>query len=351
MPGNDRIYSSGFDIRHNGSPLGDDAAWRIEEISVEDELDAPAMFRITVNCTDFTTMSWKDINLETFNLGDEIKISMGINQNVAMMTGEITSLEPQFGESCTMEIRGFDRMHKLRFGTFRRSFAEMTDSDIVSSIVQEAGLTVKADSTSTVHPYVFQNNISNYEFLRRRASECGFEIMVDNKTFVFRQSQESSSPVVTLEYGLDLERLSISMKALTEGSSVEVRGWDVLNKTEISASATSGNELSLMKGSKSGFAMSGQAFSDSATVLSSTPVVDASHAETIAKAVYNARLREFLSAEGSTNGNPGIRAGKTIEIKGLGTKFSGVYYVVSSTHTISSRDGYSTTFKLRRTAV
>jgi uncharacterized protein len=351
MPDNDRIITAGFEIKLNGSDLKEDVLWRVEAVSVEDEINMPAMFRITISTTDFASVAWKDIDLETFKIGDEIKISMGVDKIMAMMIGEITTIEPQFGDSCIMELRGYDRMHRLRFGAFRRSFVEMTDSDIVSSVVQDAGLTAKADSTSTTHLYVFQNNINNYEFLLSRAKANGFEMFVDDKTFLFRESKESSSPDITLEYGLDIERFSARMTALTEGSEVEVRGWDMQKKEEITGSAKSGSEASLMKGSDSGFSLSENAFSASKISLIDNAVVDASHAEAIAKAVYNQKLKEFIFAEGKVTGHPAIRAGKTVEIKGVGPKFSGVYYIVASTHSIGSRDSFTTTFRMRRTAI
>jgi uncharacterized protein len=176
-------------------------------------------------------------------------------------------------------------------------------------------------------------------------------VAVEDRTFLFRRSQESSSPVMTLEYGLDFDRFSARMTALTEGSVVEVRGWDVKNKAEIISSAAGGSETSLMKEKSSGFAMSEKAFGPSPTSLVDAAVVDAAHAEALAKAAYNRRLKEFISAEGSISGNPGIRAGKTISIKGVGSKFSGVYYVVATTHAIDGRNGYATSFRMRRTAL
>ncbi len=44
---------------------------------------------------------------------------------------------------------------------------------------------------------------------------------------------------------------------------------------------------------------------------------------------------------------PGLRAGKRVSIVGLGTTFSGVYYLTSTTHTINE-GGYTVRFEARR---
>jgi len=48
---------------------------------------------------------------------------------------ETTSIEPSFGKGISaIEIRGYDRLHRLRFGKKRRTFTNMKDSDIISTI-------------------------------------------------------------------------------------------------------------------------------------------------------------------------------------------------------------------------
>jgi phage protein D len=55
----------------------------------------------------------------------------------------------------------------------------------------------------------------------------------------------------------------------------------------------------------------------------------------------------LIEANGETIGLPDLRAGRKVEIAGLGDRFSGIYYVMETTHTISE-SGYQTRFKARR---
>ncbi|MFQ5587142.1 MAG: phage late control D family protein [Thermodesulfobacteriota bacterium] len=351
MAEDNRLNIGKFTLLLNGTELTGELISAVEAVTIEDEINLPAMFTISFNIDDFFKGAWRGIDLETFKLGDEIQVMMGMDESEEMLIGEITALEPSFGQRSSMEIRGYDRLHRLRFGTYRRSFKDMKDSDIASTIASEADLSAEVDDTETVHPYVFQNNLSNFEFLTERAGLIDFEMFVDDKTFIFRKSQEDKTAELTLEYGIELESISLNLRTLTEGSEVEVRGWDVMNKEEITSSASAGSEKSVMGGEKTGYKLSETAFGASSIAIVDDVVIDSTAAEKMAKAKYNSMLRKFITGEGTTLGNPAIRAGKTLEIEGLGDRFSGTYYVVSSVHSYNSSDGYMTKFKVRRTGV
>ncbi len=347
----DNVVSvANFRLLLNGSELTDELMSAIEGISLEDEINLPAMFTIKFNIVDFLNGTWRGIDLDTFKPGDTVKVFLGIDSTVEMMTGEITSLDLTFANPSFMEIRGYDRLHRLRFGSKRRSFKDIKDSDIASSIASEIGLSSQVDDTATVHPYIFQNNQSNYEFLLERAKRIGYEMLVDDKTFIFRKSQEDKAPELTLEYDMDLESFSAQLRTLTEGSEVEVRGWDVKNKNEITSIASSGSETTTMDGKESGYKLSEDAFGESSVAVLDEAVIDSTDADTLAKARYNTMLKEFITGEGKCGGNPDIRAGKTIEIMGIGERFSGTYYVISTVHSIDD-EGYATTFKVRKTGI
>ncbi|MCX9024988.1 MAG: contractile injection system protein, VgrG/Pvc8 family [Candidatus Methanoperedens sp.] len=346
----DVINIANFKLLLNGSELSGELLSAVEGVTLEDEINLPAMFTFKFNTVDFFKGDWRGVDLKTFKVGDIVKISMGIDSTVEMITGEITALDYTFGDSSYVEVRGYDRLHRLRFGTMRRSFKDMKDSDIASKVASDVSLSPNVDDTGTIQPYIFQNNQTNYEFLLERANRIGYEMLVDDKKFIFRKSQEDKTPEVTLQYGIDLINFSARIQTLTEGSKIEVRGWNVKDKEELTSTATKGSEKSKMKGKESGFEMSEKAFTASAVSVVDDLIIDSKDAENIAKAKYNLNLQEFLTGEGICGGNPKIRAGKTIEIQGLGDRLSGTYYVASTVHSLSE-GAYTTTFRVRRTGV
>lgn len=351
MVDDNQLKVANFGVLLNGSELSGELLAAVERVEVEDDINLPVMFIIRINIVDFENGDWRGLDLETFKLGDEVKILMGIDEAVEMMTGEITALEPTFGGYSYMDIRGFDRLHKLRFGTYRRSFTEMKDSDVASSIASDAGLSSDAEDSGTTHQYLFQNNQTNYEFLLERAQRINYELFVNDKQLIFRKSQEDKSPELTLNFDADLDRFALRLKAITQGSKVEVRGWDMKKKEEITVSAEQGSENSKMDGLESGFGLSEAAFGGSSIALVDDALLDAKEGEDLAKAKYNVLLNGFIAGDGECTGNPGIRAGKTIAVTGIGERFEGTYYVTSSIHQFSFDHGYRTKFKVRRTGI
>ena len=96
------------------------------------------------------------------------------------------------------------------------------------------------------------------------------------------------------------------MRAVPEGGKVEVRGWNIKNKKEITATVggNAGRE-SLPK----------KITGETSDLISDEVVVDAADAENIARARYDAMLKNVITGEGKCCGNPDIRMGKIVEIK------------------------------------
>lgn len=339
-----------FKIEVDGSEISPETIAAVESVQFEEEINTASMFVIKLSTPDFYTGAWRFIDLESFSLGSEVKLYMGMDKLVPLIVGEITSLEPSFRVGLsTIEVRGYDRLHRLRFGRNRRTFVDMKDSEIASQIASERGLSSELKDTGTKHPYLFQNNQSDLEFLLYRAKRIRYEVFVNDKTLSFRPAGENDSVSMSLEYRVDIDDFSVKLSARYEGSEFEVKGWDFMKKEPLSAKAQKGNEISLMSAKESGMKMTNSAFGTFSSAVVDEYLVDTADAEKVAIARYNTQLVESVTGEGRCAGIPELRAGTTIEIKGVG-RFSGTYYVTATTHTIDD-SGYYTSFKVRRAGV
>jgi len=75
------------------------------------------------------------------------------------------------------------------------------------------------------------------------------------------------------------------------------------------------------------------------------PVATQAEADALAQALCNEIGAAFVQADGVCFGNPGVLAGATINLTGLGSKFSGQYLVTHSRHRYD-RNGYTTEFNV-----
>lgn len=340
-----------YTIELNGNKLSAELRAAVEGVTLEDEINLPALFSIQMNMVNSGSGMWRGIDLTTFKPGDKVKVSLGLDKVQPIISGEITSLDLNFSEHSLLDIRGYDLLHRLRMGTRSKVFLKKKDSDIAAEIAKEHGLTPVVDDTKTVYPYIFQNNQSNYEFLLERAAILDYEVYVDDKKLYYVKSRVQKAPELPeLTFKKDFERLNLELRSLTRGSKVKVRGWDVKEKKELEAEAKTGDETTKMGGKESGFELSSKALEQSPIAILAENLLDMSEAKALAAAAYNSRLRDFIAGEGMCWGNPLLRAGKTVKLQGLGDRFSGIYYIVSTVHKIDSK-GYTTTFKVKRTGI
>jgi phage protein D len=268
-----------------------------------------------------------------------------------MIVGEVTSLEPEFpeGEARAMKVHGYDLLHRFRRGRKTRSFVKMKDSDIASQIARELNLRTQVDDTQVTHEYVLQNNQTDIDFLLERARRIRYEVVIEDKTLRFRKAANDKGQVVSLEYGFTLRSFYPRLSTMQQVSEVVVQGWDPKTKKAIAGRARQGDELSKMNGSKLGFAISEQAFFKSETVIVDKPIYSEGEALQIAKGKFNDMTVAFITGEGLATGNTDIQAGQVIELKKLGKRFSGLYYVTSATHMVD-QTGYTTKFTVQRNA-
>ncbi len=96
--------------------------------------------------------------------------------------------------------------------------------------------------------------------------------------------------------------------------------------------------------------MSETAFGKTASAVIDVPLATQAEADQVAHALYNEMALDFVSGEGEAVGNVGIQAGSTLELKGLGRRFSGGYYLKKAEHRISPKGGYVTRFQAVRSA-
>jgi uncharacterized protein involved in type VI secretion and phage assembly len=125
-----------------------------------------------------------------------------------------------------------------------------------------------------------------------------------------------------------------------------VRAWDPKGKKAINSQKTPNSALNQGGMTQTGGAKAQTAFGGSAeAIVVDQPVLTAGEAADLATGLSNDISREALQAEGVCAGHPEVKAGWTVTISKVGTRFSGTYFVTSATH-IYNKDGYTTNFSI-----
>jgi phage protein D/phage baseplate assembly protein gpV len=334
-------------IKIGGSNASKTVYDNIVSIEVDDTLLMPSAFVIRLNDPDLKLIS----SDTTFELGKEVELGMqggDQSQSTRLITGDITAIEPEFGEggSTTLSIRGYDKSFRLHRGKKTRTFTKVTDSDMAKKIASGCSLSLTSDSTSQVYEYICQDNQSDMEFLRERAGRNGFFVYVDNKNLCF-VSKPKGTNTVTLERGSDLINFQARLTAVEQVDSVKVRGWDPVKKQEIIGEAKNPDDAPSFGITKSGGKTATGAFGSASTTETINRTVETPKAaQVLAQSLYNEISNAFIQAEGSCLGNPELHAGTTVEVKALGARFSGKYRVTRAIHRYDESGKYTTWFEI-----
>lgn len=342
-------FLSQFYVKIDGEQIPEELHDNLLEITVDTSLYLPEMFTISVRDP---KLEWVD-SKKWFDIGKPVEISAQASDDLGggegtLMKGEITALEPNFsaeGET-SFVVRGYSQSHRLHRGKKSRTFLKQTDKEIVGTIAQELGLDSDIDSTSVKHEYVAQSNQTNMEFLQSRAARLGYKVHVADKKLYFKKSDanlDSAIPELDLADGLRSFRPYIS--ATHQASKVTVVGWDSKLKKIIKAEASPNASLNQGGIGETGGAVAKKTFGDADMVVVDRPVATPDEAKAMAETVASDLSQEFMQAEGQCYGNPKVKAGCTIKIKGIGERFSGNYFITAATH-IVTEGAYDTHFTI-----
>lgn len=341
-----------YEISSAGNRIPPEAQALVAGIEIDLDVENAGMFSLLLHAGEREQARYTWIDADLFKPGTEIKIKIGYGSTLAtMIGGEITALAPEYsnGGAVVLGVRGYDRLYRLGFGRKTYAFRNMKDSDIASQIAQDWSLTPEVDATEAMHEYVLQCSQTDREFLAERARRLRYELRVEDRTLYFRKPKEDAAAIATLTYGETLIDFSPVLSTVGQTNKAEATGWSVKDKKAVAGTAASGDVITSMGGSETGPAAAGRIAGDRVRILAGVNVAEQGEAEELAKAALNRAATEYLIGEGSSVGNPDIKAGTVVELQGLGERFSGLYYVTACRHTLGGR-GYHTHFTVRRSA-
>lgn len=332
---------------------------RVVEIEIDCTADGPDSFKVSLDDRDDFFAGDGPIKES-----DSAKIALGyVNEGTTeLIEGTVTGVD-SFRREYRRQvyvIQGFCLAHRLTRGRHRRSWENMKDSDLAPILAGEAGLGCEADDSGIIHPYIAQNNVTNLAFLYERARRIGFEVDVVGKTLMFKKPQVSG-PVCKLTWDQAnigqnsserlLKRCKFATSTMGQVDEVTVRHYDPKLKKEIIGKSSDVHGQT-MGGNKTG---ADYAKADGVPLkiqVSDQPVRSVEEAEKLAWSILNQRAGSFMNGTGSSEGDGRIKAGKTIEIAGIGGQMDGDYYVVRAKHRLrvgaGSGYGYETEFEIRR---
>ncbi|MET1088452.1 MAG: VgrG-related protein, partial [Arthrobacter sp.] len=335
-----------------GTPIPPDVAARLVSGYVDDSSNVPDLFVLRFS-DEYSTV----LDKAGFKVGVPVQLMVqqsGPGGPEPLLSGEVTAVETEMDHDGLYTIvRGLDHSHRLFRGRRVEAYLQSTAADIVRKVAQRAGIKAgKVDAKGPVLQHVAQDGISDWDFLRRLAVEAGVVLSVSGGALHFTASTDAatapadvagarSEPLI-LQRGVNLVSLRGTVTSADQVPDVEVRGWDVTAKRAIVAvAAAKTNSAKLPHANPADLA---KTFDSPRFIAPATAYDQAAQCDAAAAALASRLSGAFAELDGVARGNPKLRTGAAVSLKGAGKPFDGMYTLSSTRHDFSPNSGYLTSF-------
>ncbi len=283
------------------------------------------------------------------DFGKAFKVKIG---DAVLFEGRIMALRARFAEGAppSLVVLADDRLQDLRTTRRTRTFADVSDSDVMQAIASDHSLTPEIDVSGPTHKVLAQVNQSDLAFLRERARAVDAEVWVEGTTLHVQKRGGRDAGTVQLTYQNQLRELTVTADLAAQRTSVKVSGWDVSGKSAIAEEATSSAIAAELGRDTSGVSIL-ERIGARKEILAHPVPVTSSEAQAAAEAFYRMSARRFVTGHGVAETDARLRVGCHVELKELGPLFSGKYTVTGVRHRFDLVHGIRTELDVERPGI
>ncbi|MFG2896155.1 VgrG-related protein [Streptomyces zaomyceticus] len=348
----EKTFTTVLHVQLDGTPLPDPLAVRLTEGWVDASVNVPSAFQLTFSDKDGTLTT----KFPFLKVGAMAVLSPFTDGRLGepMLTGEVTAVEVDAtpGHGRYLIVRGYDPGHRLLRSRRVEGYPNMTASDIVRKLAGLNRIPIgRIDATPTVYELATQPNITDWDFLSRLARENDVRLSLDTAgRLVFAAlPPASSAPADTtpaavspyvLDFGSNTLQSRVSVTAAGQVGKVDVRGWDPRTKQALSSPtpATTSREIV----SDITPAQLSAPFGPAELAATETPFTTQSEVTQAATALADDVTGSFAEVEVAVTGNPALKPGQPVAVKGAGFPFEGRYTATGVRHVFASGRQFAT---------
>ncbi|MCX5357761.1 phage baseplate assembly protein V [Streptomyces sp. NBC_00124] len=336
------FYAPRFEVLMSGLTLAADLTEQVVGLTVETDLDLAGTFSLMVRNGDNQLL-----DSALLDIGKSVEIHLGYGHDLhPAFLGEIASVEPSFPQdgAPTIQITGYDKSFKLRRNQpAPTTYGLTTPTLIAARIAALNGLVPVVDPTPDL-PEALTQTESDFAFLKSLAAPHAFDVFVEWDRLHFQLPRPQFAAQI-LEWGRNLSSFNARISAAGLAGLQVVRGYNQELAQSVYAAA-----LAMDVSADNLVERLGSSAMDLLTTLVREGVRD--HKVTnplsaleVAKSVLTDLMAGMYEGQGSCVGLPELVAGKYVEIRGVGKRFSGTYRARKVTHRIDS-GGFRTDFSI-----
>jgi phage protein D len=340
-----------YKIKFDGQDAADDIYENVIRLEIEEHLQKAGSFMFRLSISLQSSGEWSYLADDRFALFKKVTIAFGFQDGQATpyFEGYITQLAPHFDpqeELCYLEVRGLDPSCLMNLEERTTTWADQSHSDIASAIFSAYGITPEVQDASILYPStgnVLVQRGTDIRFLKELAEKNGFDcyMRVDDSGQVkgyFQANALDHAPLqplaILFEDRTNVQFIDLQINGV---QALSTAGWHL---------STADKNLETLE--KTGYSetplgqTSLQAAAQTKIEALCAPTAGASRrypqdfaaiASTEAEQALQGRLDRaawFVKAKGIVNSEAYdrvIHARDLVPVKGLGTRYSGIYLV------------------------
>lgn len=278
-------------------------------------------------------------------LGARIQVYCGDeNGPVEIFQGLITGLEGCFRNDGVPElvVLAEDKFQQARMKRRTQIHEDATISALAKDLAGQLGLTPVVTGFSENIGTQVQLNESDLAFLRRLLARHDGDLQVVGTELHVSPRGDVRRGTVELEMPSQLHRARVLADLSQQVTQITLTGWDASQGQRISVASTG---ASYGPGSgRTGKELLGDKLGERSEHIGQFAISNAGEARALAAAAFDLRARRFVCVDATAEGNPALRVGTHVTLKGLGHRFNNTYYVVNACHRFDQERGYKTDF-------
>ncbi|MFF8873230.1 phage baseplate assembly protein V [Streptomyces massasporeus] len=335
-------YAPRFDIRVAGLTMAAELAAHAVSLSVETSLDLAGTFSFVLRNPDNRLL-----DSALLDPGKTVEIRLGYGNDLKpAFLGEIAAVEPSFPQSGapTVQVSGYDKSYRMRHAEQEPTeYTFMNDSMVAAQIAVENGLLPVVDPTPGLKEKIIQVG-GDMAFLKERAQRYHFDVYVewDRLHFQFPRPQAAAH---VLEWGRNLSSFSPRISAQGAAGLQAVRGYNQELAQTIHGLALAADFDPEQLTERLGSSAADLVLTLTRKGIRRHVLENPLDAKILAESLLTELLEGMYEGTGSCLGIPELTAGKFIEMRGVGKRFSGTYRLRKVSHRIDD-GGYTTEFSI-----
>lgn len=259
--------------------------------------------------------------------------------------GVVTGLEAEFSADQPPElvVLAEDKLQQGRMQRRTKTYTDYTAAKLAGEVAQRLSLKLVGGNFTDTLGVQVQLNESDLAFLRRVLARYDADVQVVGHELHVSPRSKVSRGQVQLQLFEELRRARITADLADQVSAVTVAGFDAEKGVPFSVQGIA-SALGSGQG-MTGSAALGKAGLAHTHHVAHLTAINQPEAKALAEAIHAQRARRFVRVEATADGNPAIRVGTLVSLRGLGRRFSNDCYVTRCVHRWDVERGYETDFE------